>query len=129
MVSIIATKFSFAESPSKVKHTPDTTVNLSSIISKESGTWQNKFKGHSIPNSHTTHTVLAALKAQTSAAQGNNRFNSNKCELYNHADMIVLGKGYLFFESTGNACNVETFSTELRITQNIPIVDAALTYD
>ena len=43
--------------------------------------------------------------------------------------MVVLGKECFIFESTGKTCNVEPFSSELRIAENIPIVDAALAYD
>ena len=43
--------------------------------------------------------------------------------------MVVLGKDAFIFESTGRTCNVEPFSPELGIAQNIPIVDAAIAYD
>ena len=43
--------------------------------------------------------------------------------------MIVLGKECFVFESTGKTCNVEPFSKDLGIAQDIPIVDAALAYD
>ena len=43
--------------------------------------------------------------------------------------MVVLGKDAFIFESTGRTCNVEPFSPDLGIAQNIPIVDAAIAYD
>ena len=73
--------------------------------------------------------MLAALTAQTSAAESTVNLNINKCELDSHANMIVLGKDCFIFETTGKTCNVEPFSAELGIAQNIPIVDAALAYD
>ena len=43
--------------------------------------------------------------------------------------MVVLGKDASIFESTGRTCNVEPFSPDLGIAQDIPIVDAAIAYD
>ena len=46
-----------------------------------------------------------------------------KLELDSHANMVILGKQCFIFESTGKACNVELFTSELGIAQYIPIVD------
>ena len=81
------------------------------------------------PNQHTIEAVIVALKAQYSAVNVNYKTNDSKSELDSHANMIVLGEDCFIFESTGKTCNVEPFSTELGIAQDIAVVDAALTYD
>ena len=43
--------------------------------------------------------------------------------------MVVLGKDAFIFESTGRTYDIETFSPELGIAQNIPIVDATIAYN
>ena len=55
--------------------------------------------------------------------------NICRYELDSHANMIVLGKECFIFESTSKTCNVEPFSTDLGIAQDIPVIDAALAYD
>ena len=87
--------------------------------------------GSLCPNKHTIQVVIAALKAQSTVSSTSN-INLPvifKSELDSHTNMVVLGKKYFIFESTGNKCNVGPFTSELGIAQNIPIVYAAVAYD
>ena len=43
--------------------------------------------------------------------------------------MVVLGKNAFIFESTSRICSVKPFSSELGLTENLPIVDGAIAYD
>ena len=81
------------------------------------------------PNKHTINAVVAALKAQLSDINVNAQLIITKSELDLHANMIVVGKDYFIFESTGKTCNVEPFTADHDVATNIPIVDAALAYD
>ena len=78
------------------------------------------------PNEHTIQFIISALKAKISNVETNNTINISRTELDSHANMVVLGKESFIFESTGKTCNVEPFSIDLGIAQDIPIVDAAL---
>ena len=86
---------------------------------------------HCNPNKHIIQAVIAALKAHATVhfSDGIEIQITVKSELDSHANMVVLGKECFIFESTGKTCNVEPFSSELGIAENIPIVDAALAYD
>ena len=83
------------------------------------------------PNKHTIQAVIASLKSRDTVhfSDGIDIQIYVKSELDNHANMVILGKECFIFESTGKTCNVEPFSSELGIAENIPIVDAALAYD
>ena len=83
------------------------------------------------PNKHVIQAGIAALKAHATVhfSDGLKIQITTKSELDSHANMVVLGKECFIFESTGKTCNVEPFSSELGIAENIPIVDAALAYD
>ena len=85
--------------------------------------------GYLNPNKHTIQAVVKALKAQLSEINGFDHQNIDKSELDSHANMIVLGKEYFIFESTGKTCNVQPFSDEFGAASDVPIVDAALAYD
>ena len=50
-------------------------------------------------------------------------------ELDYHANMVVLGNYSFVFDKTGRTCNVQTFSTELIIADDAPIVDGSTAYD
>ena len=43
--------------------------------------------------------------------------------------MVVLGRNAFVFESTGQTCNVQPFTSDLGIASNVPIVDGAIAYD
>ena len=43
--------------------------------------------------------------------------------------MVVVGNNSFIFESTGKSCNVKPFMSSLGTASNVPIVDAAVSYD
>ena len=43
--------------------------------------------------------------------------------------MVVLGADSLFFEWSGQTCEVNPFTVTLESVKNVPIVDAAIAYD
>ena len=49
-------------------------------------------------------------------------------ELYYHANIVDLGKHSFLFDKTCRTCNVQTFSTEMVITADSPIVDGEISY-
>ena len=51
-----------------------------------------------------------------------------RSELDSRANMVVLVNHYFVFDKTGRTCNVQTFSTELGISDDLPIVDGAISY-
>ena len=52
-----------------------------------------------------------------------------RSEIDSHSNMGVFGKHYFVFEKTGRTCNFQTFSVELGISADFPIVDGAIAYD
>ena len=68
--------------------------------------------GDLTPDHHTIQEIIPAIKAQETIhfSDGIDVQIYFKSELDNHANMVVLGKEYFIFESTGNTCKVEPFS-------------------
>jgi hypothetical protein len=53
-----------------------------------------------------------------------------RMELDSHANMVVLGTHCFVFDSVhGRTCDVEPFDRTLGVTRQIPIVNAALSYN
>ena len=52
-----------------------------------------------------------------------------RTELDSHANVVVLGSNSFVFESTGRTCEVQLFSSDLGIANDVPIVDVDLAYD
>ena len=88
-------------------------------------------KGDITPNKHILNALITKLDGNMTVynTNGIDIKITTKSELDSHTNMIVLGKDCFVFRSTGKTCNVDSFSSDLDIAENILIVDAALAYD
>ena len=84
-----------------------------------------------ISNSHTINVVISKVKVQASAAStgSNGDIVGPRSELNNNGNMMVLSKKSFIFENMGRTWNVEPFTTELRIAENVHVVDSEVAYD
>ena len=84
------------------------------------------------PNHHVIQAVIYDVQykvASTTSVCESNETEHPRTELDSHANMVVPGMNAFIFESTGRTCSVNTFSSELRITDNVPIADVLIAYD
>ena len=76
-----------------------------------------------MPNAHISEVILTP----TSDIEASS--DDARKELDSHANMVFLGSNSFVFESTGRTCNVQPFSSNLGVANDIPIIDRDLAYD
>ena len=57
------------------------------------------------------------------------RKSSTRIEFNSHANMVVVGKNCTIFDDTGKTCTVDALSETVGNLEDMPIVDAVVTYD
>ena len=96
---------------------PDTSLNLNLILkNNQLECAKNPVEGRIsklILNSCTVYAIILEFKAQASVAStwsvGDTTISRSELDI--HINIMVLGRDWFIFESTGGTCNVEYFAT------------------
>ena len=84
------------------------------------------------PNHHEIKYDISDVQSKVASTTSEFEYNEPdhpRTDLDLHTNMVVLGRNAFIFESTRKKYPVKPFSSELGITDNIPIVDGAIVYD
>ena len=75
-----------------------------------------------LPNKYiVNHINISALGEEIHYGKSNN--------LYSHSKIIVISSQFSIIQATGQCAEVKEFSYEVLLLDNLPIIDAIISYD